>query len=225
MTATCSNERDRTALVEASGVFVATMLYIWWLRLWHPWVIVTLLGFVVGTHFARHESVRRVGFGITEFRRAFPAVFPWIAGLALVIIAAGTLLGTARGLTPLQIAASILVYIAWGLFQQYILNGYFVNRLREYAPDKTKGWVALMAGLLFAVVHTPNWFLMLVTLIGGYVCARVYLRYRSLYLLAIAHGVIGFLLFLYVPDSINGHFLVGPRYLIDCCGIYPELLL
>ena len=64
-----------------------------------------------------------------------------------------------------------------------------------------------------------------VTFVGGYLSAWVYLRYRSLYILGLAHGLLGFVLFLTVPDSISGHFLVGPRYLLDRYGTYPEQLL
>jgi len=64
-----------------------------------------------------------------------------------------------------------------------------------------------------------------VTLAGGFACTLVYRRHRSLYALALAHGIVGFSLLLVVPDSISAHFLVGPRYLLDRYGTYPELLL
>jgi membrane protease YdiL (CAAX protease family) len=82
-----------------------------------------------------------------------------------------------------------------------------------------------LAAGLFSLAHLPNWFLMPVTFIGGYVCVRVYLRYRSLYVLALAHGIVGFVLFLIVPDSVSAHFLIGPRYLLLMYESYPELLL
>ena len=50
-------------------------------------------------------------------------------------------------------------------------------------------------------------------------------EYRSLYVLAFAHGLVGFFLLLVVPDSVSAHFLVGPRYLLHMYGWYPELLL
>jgi hypothetical protein len=37
--------------------------------------------------------------------------------------------------------------------------------------------------------------------------------------------MVGFCLYLAVPDSVSAHFLVGPRYLLDVYGTYPELLL
>ncbi len=141
------------------------------------------------------------------------------------LAALGQTLGTIRQIPLRQALISVLAYIAWGFFQQYLLNAFFVNRLAAFAGEKRPHDVALAAAVLFSLVHLPNWFLMPVTLVGGYLSARVYLRYRSLYVLGLAHGILGFLLFLVVPDSISAHFLIGPRYLINVYGTYPELLL
>jgi len=105
------------------------------------------------------------------------------------------------------------------------LNGFLANRLFEFSGNSRSRAVPFAAAALFSLAHLPNWFLMAVTLGGGYLSVRVYQRYRSLYVLGIAHAMIAFALFLAVPDSISGHFLIGPRYVIDYCGAYPEWLL
>jgi hypothetical protein len=53
---------------------------------------------------------------------------------------------------------------------------------------------------------------MVITLVLGYVCGRIYIRYKNLYFLGIAHATIGFLLFLVVPDSVTHHLVVGPGW-------------
>lgn len=220
-----NQRRDWVALIEALGVFLMIMIYIWWLLLWRPWMWIVLLGVVIGTHVVRGEGPGRLGFGWAGFRVALRVVCPFALALCLVLLAMGALLGTLRPTTAGAAALSVAWYILWGLFQQYLLNGYLVNRLSAF-PIKPGGrFVPAFAALLFSLAHLPNWFLMAVTLAGGYVCARVYLRYRNLYVLAIAHGMVGFCLYLAVPDSVSAHFLVGPRYLIDVYGTYPELLL
>ena len=70
----------------------------------------------------------------------------------------------------------------------------------------------MMSAALFSGAHLPNWFLMAVTLLLGYLCGRIYRRYNNLYFLGIAHGTVGFLLFLVVPDSISHHLIVGPGW-------------
>jgi membrane protease YdiL (CAAX protease family) len=107
---------------------------------------------------------------------------------------------------------SLALYCAWGLFQQYLLNGYFVNRFDDFLAGRKHALVPVLAAVFFSLAHLPNWLLMLVTLAGGYVCARIYLKYRNLYFLGVAHGVVGFLIYLVVPDTISHHLYVGPKW-------------
>ena len=60
---------------------------------------------------------------------------------------------------------------------------------------------AAIGAACFACAHTPNWFLMIVGFGGAYCCARIWLRYRNLYFLGIAHGAIGSMLYLVMPDA------------------------
>ncbi len=217
--------RDWRALGEVVCVFVLIMLYIWWVRLYHPWAALAILGYVISTHFVHRENARLLGFGWQELREAFREVMPWVAAIVLALFGGGFLLGTVRETSVAQALLGILAYAIWGLFQQYLLNAFFVNRLAEFQGKKRGQFVPLAAALLFALAHLPNWFLMVVTFAGGYACARVYLSCRSLYVLALAHGMVGFFLLLVVPDSVTAHFLVGPRYILQMYGTYPELLL
>jgi hypothetical protein len=217
--------RRWVALAEALAVFLAVMLYIWRFRISHPTSYLVILGYVVGSHFAYGESLRRLGFGWRNARRAFPFVFVWSMVVGAGVVLAGALAGTLRPMRPGHVAAGIGAYILWGLFQQYVLNGYFVNRLLAFAGESRARLVPFAAAGLFSAAHLPNWFLVTVTFVGGYVCARVYLRYRSLYPLAVAHGMVGFFLLLVTPDSIAMRFLIGPRYFLEMYGSYPEFLL
>jgi hypothetical protein len=201
--------RDWSALAQAILVFLAILAYIWWLR-WHwGWSWTAPLAFVILTHFLRREGPRALGFGRTGLGRAARAVLPAAAAVALGTIAAGAAFGTLRPKRPGAVALDLLGYFAWGLFQQYVLNAFFVNRLEQFDARRA----VPIAAALFSLAHLPNWFLMAVTLAGGYALAKVYVRYRSLYPLAIAHGIVAYALYLAVPDSVSAHFLVGPRYL------------
>ena len=51
-----------------------------------------------------------------------------------------------------------------------------------------------MSAALFSGAHLPNWFLMLVTLVFGYVCTRIFMRQR-IYFLGPAHAALGLLCF------------------------------
>ena len=122
------------------------------------------------------------------------------------------LLHTLRDITWDSAFFSLLFYCLWGLFQQYLLNGYFVNRFLEAVPKPAYGQVPVLAGTLFSAAHLPNWFLMIVTFAGGYLCAKAYIKRRNLFFLGLAHGILGFLLYLVVPDSVSHHLRVGPGW-------------
>jgi len=62
---------------------------------------------------------------------------------------------------------------------------------------------SVLTSLLFWMTHSPSWFLALVTPVGGHVAIWVYHRYKDLYFRGLAHAIIGFLLFLVVPDSVS----------------------
>jgi len=187
------------------------MAYIWWLRFRYPyaWVPMLLLMFVA--HVCHRETPATLGFKWSHPAHPPARLSGFLALVALALLTLGMGFRSIRTV-PLQGAVlSFLMYCLWGLFQQYILNGYFVNRLSDFLPGHLHA-IPLLAAALFSLAHLPNWFLMIATAAGGYVCARIYLRYRNLYFLGIAHGVVGFLLYLVVPDSISHHLSVGPKW-------------
>lgn len=196
------------------SVFALLILYIWWLQFLFRPMWLGLLGLVLASHIIRGETAATLGFRPPDLRACFVAYAPLLVGLAAGIVALGVALGTVRHIAPSRLLHIFLGYCLWGLFQQYLLNGYFVNRLLASAgPVGSARRVPVAAGALFAAVHLPNLFLVGVTLVAGYICATAYLEYRNLYFLGFAHGLIGTLLFLVVPDTIGHHFMVGPGML------------
>src|SRR5262249_36742168 len=109
-----------------------------------------------------------------------------------------------------RVAGVLGGYCFWALFQQYLLNGYFTNRLQASLDRRYRFLVAPLAGAMFAAAHLPNPLLMVVTLIGGTVAAAAYQRYRNLFFLAFAHALIGTVIWLAVPDTLSHHLRVGP---------------
>jgi membrane protease YdiL (CAAX protease family) len=136
-------------------------------------------------------------------------IAPALAFLTLLMLASGTLLQTMRPMGVEVALASWIAYVPWGVFQQYVLNGYFLNRF--HAVLGRRG-ASLISAALFCGVHAPNWFLMLVAFPAGYCSTLIYRRCRNLYILGLAHATVGFLLFLVVPDSVSHHLRVGPGW-------------
>ena len=199
----------RIAIFEPFAVFAMIMAYIWDLRYSHQRVWLLILGLMTLSHILRRERAAALGFRWANLRECLAECAPILALIALAMLGGGILLQTTRPVGPRQEALALGAYVPWGVFQQYILNGYFLNRFDRVLSARA---APMAAAALFCGAHLPNWFLMAVTLPLGYCAARLYRRYNNLYFLGIAHGIIGFLLFLVVPDSISHHLTVGPGW-------------
>jgi membrane protease YdiL (CAAX protease family) len=201
--------RHRIDLIEPLAAFAMIMAYIWQLRYSHHNLWLLILAGIIVSHLLRHEGTQVLGFQRRNLRQCLDEFSPALAFLVLAALGTGILLQTTRHIRFGDAFLAWAGYVPWGTFQQYLLNGYFLNRFAAALPAKA---AALTSAALFSGAHTPNWFLMLVTLLTGYICARIYMRHKNLWFLGLAHATIGFLVFLVVPDSVSHHLVVGPGF-------------
>jgi len=193
--------------MEPLALFAAIMAYIWVLRSAHPWLVVPILPLVVFSHFARRERAPSLGFRTAQLRECLRKFGPVLGALVVVTLAGGWWLGTIRPIGLDRAALGLALYLPWGLFQQYLLNGYFLKRFDTVLPPLASD---ATTAVLFSAVHCPNLFLMLFTPVAGYASIQIYRRYRNLYFLGMAHAMIGFLLFMVFPDTVIHHLNIGP---------------
>ncbi len=104
-----------------------------------------------------------------------------------------------------------LLYFLWALFQQYLLQGFIVVRLRSFG--KSRVWTAFLTGLIFASVHLPNPGLTVATFIGGWILSYAFLIYPNLFSVAIAHSLIAVSMKCFLPKTILANMYVGIYYL------------
>jgi len=116
----------------------------------------------------------------------------------------GTLMGRVRG------------YLVWSLLQQFMLQDYFLLRLLRLMPGKAAA--VSTAAILFASAHLPNPVLIFGTLLWGSAACVLFLCYRDLYSLGVAHCLLGICIAVTVPAQIHhgmrvgfGYFLYRPR--------------
>jgi len=171
----------------------------------------TAFAFIAVTAVLRRKESRPYGFG---WKGLLPSL--WIVGVAIALFFAGlwiaTRLNTLHSLYgPLPVARHIAEYTLWALMQQFILQVYVLLRLLRLGL-KRRPAIAL-AALLFSAAHIPNPLLVPVTLLWGVVSCLLYLRYRNLYPLALAHGILGMCLAITVPNAVHHHLRVGLGYL------------
>ncbi len=185
------------------------MAYIWRWRVAHPWSWTCVLAVIFLSHYLRGERPSSLGCRTTGFIDCSRRYGLTVALLLIVALLSAVEWGTLRSISLGHAALGLALYLPWGFFQQYLLNGYMLNRLEAaLSPAKSAG----LASALFSLAHLPNWFLMVVTLALGLVANLVYRRYKNLYFLGIAHALLGFAIFVAAPDAWIHHLRIGPGW-------------
>jgi len=156
------------------------------------------------------------GWAAMGLRKANLGRSLWIAGAALALAAAAVVIA-ARMQTlllrdgPFALTRTYFAYAIWTGVQQFLLQGFFLLRLLRVIPNPRLA--ALAAAALFATAHVPNPILVPVTLLWGFVACLLFLRYRNLYPLMIAHAILGITLAMTVPGPVDHDMRVGLGYL------------
>ena len=167
-------------------------------------LVLTLL--VVLAH--RHNR-DELGLGAGDFVRSL-WILPAAAGLAALSIFAAAKIGT---LHPLYKAdfAHISGYVLWTVYQQFLLQDYFMDRLLRLVSSEAAA--VTLAGTLFAAAHLPNLVLAAATLLWGMVSCALFRRYHNLWALGLAQGLLGLCFAICVPDALHHHLRVGLGFL------------
>jgi hypothetical protein len=201
-----SRARDLTELILGYGTVVGVI----WTpeRLQHilsPIVFVLTLAVVL----ARRQSRDELGLGL---RGLVPSL--WILPAAIALSALSMFAAAKAGtLHPLYKGdlKHITGYVLWTLYQQFLLQDYFMARLMRLVSNKSAAVV--LAGTLFAAAHLPNLALTAATLAWGIVSCALFRRYHNLWALGLAQGLLGLCFAVCVPDALNHHLRVGLGYL------------
>jgi membrane protease YdiL (CAAX protease family) len=137
---------------------------------------------------------------------------------AWVVVAAGMVLGcavlVAARLHTLHAPTSHfswLAYLLWSIVQQFLMQALFLARLQRLIRGERAA--ALAAAGLFAVAHLPNPLLAIATLPWGFVACLLFQRYRSLYAIGVAHGILGITIALTIPGTVSHNMRAGLGYL------------
>jgi hypothetical protein len=177
----------------------AVQRFLFWFTL--AWVIVT-------TILAR-PNARMLGLGPSNARSAW--IVPAIVLLGAVCLWMASQLHTLHGFSIGALMGRVRGYIVWSLLQQFMLQDYFLLRLLRLMPSKAAA--VATAAVLFASAHIPNPVLMLATLSWGIAACTLFLRYRDLYSLGVAHCLLGICIAATVPAHLHHGMRVGLGYL------------
>jgi len=167
------------------------------------------LGVTLTIVLARRPSLDDLGVGFRGLGRSF-----WILPAAIVVAIVSVVVARQIGtLHPLYKGdfKHIAGYVAWTLYQQFLMNDLFMPRLSRLLGNE--GAAVGLAAVLFAAAHLPNLPLTAATLVWGAISCGLFLRYKNLYALGLAQGLLGLCFAVCVPDALHHHLRVGLGYL------------
>ncbi|HYW70907.1 MAG TPA: CPBP family intramembrane glutamic endopeptidase [Pyrinomonadaceae bacterium] len=169
---------------------------------------------VISSHALRKESLRDLGIRFDNFLPALKLLALPMIVVAAICVGLGLIFGTRPNLSrwhpERQIGAQLALGFAWGFVQQYVLQS-FINRRAQIIWQKGVVSVVVTA-MIFSLLHFPNPWLMLVTLVGGLVWAFVYQRAPNLFALALSHSLMTWILVSTLPISALNHLRIGFKY-------------
>jgi hypothetical protein len=201
-----SRSRDLIELILGYGTIVGVI----WTpeplqRILSPIALVLTLVVVL----ARQQSREELGLG----RRGLIAslwILPAAIALASLSMLEAAKIGTLHTLYKGDFA-HISGYVLWTFYQQFLLQDYFMDRLLRLVSSEAAA--VTIAGTLFAVAHLPNLVLTAATLVWGIVSCALFRKYRNLWALGLAQGLLGLCFAICVPDALHHHLRVGLGYL------------
>jgi membrane protease YdiL (CAAX protease family) len=175
------------------------------------WAIPILLAFVLmlASHHARGETAREVGWRLDNLSEAVRLLLLPTLGAFVLILLLAWLLGSLR-LEWSQFRPRFLWLPAWGLAQQYVMQG-FINRRAQLVFGRGLKSI-LLVGLIFALLHLPNLWLAVATFIGGTILAYIYQRVPNLLALALSHGLVSLLMVSTLPTTALHSMRVGFKF-------------
>jgi membrane protease YdiL (CAAX protease family) len=202
-------------LAEVTSVVLSILLLEWALAPFvvSPWLLggPPLLAFalMLYSHHCRGETPQSLGFGGRHFDQALLL----LAGPTLLAIAALIFISyVTRSLhLPDRFWARLCLLPVWALLQQYTMLGFAYRRLRQFLPAHQ---TFIVTAGLFALVHAPNYPLMILTFFGGLIWSFVYERAPNLFASAISHMLLSATVLLAVPEWVLPSMTVGYRYLL-----------
>ncbi|MGD0522138.1 MAG: CPBP family intramembrane glutamic endopeptidase [Terracidiphilus sp.] len=206
-----ADQRRRRDRIELSVTYGLILLAVWTPLPWQRLISLAALAWVLLATWLSFDGWSAMGLRGAGFLRSL-----WVAGAALLLAAAAVLV--AARLQTLHAPANFALFVQrywayaiWAFLQEFLLLDFFLLRLLRLLPGRKAAVIAATG--LFVVAHLPNPILTVLTLLWGWASCRLFLHYRNLYTLAMAHAILGISIAITIPGPVDHNMRVGLGYL------------
>ncbi len=204
-------DRKRRDRIELSVTYGLILLAVWTPLPWQRYISLAALAWVLLATWLSFDGWSAMGFRVAGFRRSL-----WVDGAALLVAAAAVLVAyRLRTLhspaNPVLFIQRYWAYALWSFLQEFLLLNFFLLRLLRLLPGRNAAAIAAMG--MFAIAHLPNPILTALTLFWGWASCRLFLHYRNVYTLAVAHAMLGISIAITIPGAVDHNMRVGLGYL------------
>ena len=203
--------RRRRALVELLVGYGLILVVIWTPRPWQRGFYVAALLWIVAVTWRSFDGWRVMGLRVGGLLQSM-----WVVWVALVLALVAVALAARLGTLNRPPGAGLFVktywgYAIWSLMQQFLLQDFVLLRVLRLVSSK-RAAVAVAVGM-FALAHLPSPILTVVTVVWGTAACWLFLRYRNVFTLGLAHAVLGVCVAITVPGRVDHNMRVGLGYL------------
>ena len=202
--------RKRRDLLELSVGYGLILLVIWTSSPWQRWFYWAAVAWILLVTALSFNGWKAMGLGISGFWRSL-----WVVGVALLVVAVAVSLASSFHTLhmphdPVMFVRRFWGYGIWALLQQFLLQDFVLLHLLRLLPGRMAAVIG--AAGLFALAHVPNPILTPAALIWGSAACLIFLKYRNVYTLGIAHAIFGICIAIAVPGPMDHNMRVGHGY-------------
>jgi len=203
--------RRKRDIAELCIGYALILLVIWTPRPWQRLCYAVAASYLAAVLWSSFAGWKAMGLGRTNFVRSL-----WIVPAALLVLAAAMLVASRNH--TLLVPGSLLLfaeryagYAIGACIQQVLLQDLFLTRLLRLCRRPVSA--ALIAACLFSAAHLPSPILTAATMVWGFAACMLFLEYRNLYTLWMAHTILGIAIAMTIPGPVTHNMRVGLGYI------------
>ena len=192
------------------ALILVVFVYVWVIEPLTPrWFQHVPTVLVLGISIWRAMRTGEWGLDASAFLPALRAAVIVTACAAAVMYPIGVMLGTLQHRSnPL---GDLVFLLFWAAGQQFALQTVLLSEAQAVSGRRRGIW---LAALIFAAIHLPNPFLILLTFVGALAWCWIYDRHPNILPLALSHAIVTLVILYSFDDSITGRLRVGYSYLL-----------